>query len=76
MNTNRNTRGGCATGTTTPPAKNQAQLGGCPPSQQCQFPTQLQHSRFEGAISEFHGHVYDLAGIHSTNLFTTTTYNF
>ena len=76
MNMNRNPQGGCgvpSTGMTTPPTINQAKPGGHPPNQQCQFPTWLQHSRYEGAISELHGHIYDLVGIRSADLFTMTT---
>ena len=58
--------------TTTPPAINQAQPSGHPPNQQRQFPTRLQHNWFEGAISELRGHIYDLVGIHSADLFTMT----
>ena len=65
-----------STGTTTPPAINQAQPSGRPPNQQHQFPTWLQHNQFEGAISELCGHIYDLllVGIRSANLFTMTTH--
>ena len=76
MNWNWNPRGGHGvptTGMTTPPTINQAQPSGCPPNQQHQFPTKLQHNWFKGAISELHGHIYDLVGIRSANLFTMTT---
>ena len=75
MNPNRNSRGGRGAptpGTTTPPVIQQGQPSGCPPNQQCQFPTRLQRNWFEGAISELCGHIYDLVGIRSTNLFTMT----
>ena len=77
MNMNRNpqgSHGAPTTGMTTLPAIDQAQPGGCPPNQQCQFPTRLQHNWFEGAISELCGHIYDLVGICSANLFTMTTH--
>ena len=76
MNPNRNPRGGCGAptpGTTTPPVIQQGQPGGCPMNQQCQLPTRLQRNRFEGAISELCGYIYDLVGIRSANLFTMTT---
>ena len=57
----------------TPPTANQVQPGGHNPNQQRQPPTQIQCIRFEGAISDLCGHIYDLVGIHSTDLFTTTT---
>ena len=72
MNTNWNPQGGRGvptTGMTTPPAINQAQPGGRPPNQQCQFPPWIQHNWFDGAISELHGHIYDLVGIHSADPF-------
>ena len=78
MNTNQNHQGGWGaptTGMTAPPKFNKAQPSGCPPNQQRQFPTWIQCKRFEGAIPELHGHIYDLVGIHSANLFTTTTHN-
>ena len=76
MNPNRNPRGGRGAptpGTTTPPVIQQRQPGGRSPNQQRQFPTRLQRNRFEGATSELRGHIYDLVGIRSANLFTMTT---
>ena len=76
MNTNRNPRGGHGAptpGMATPQVIHQGQPSGHPLNQQHQFPTWLQCNRFEGAISELCGHIYDLVGIWSTNLFTMTT---
>ena len=76
MNLNQNPRGGRGAptpGTTTPPVIQQGQPGGRRLNQQRQFPTRLERNRFEGAISELRGHIYDLVGIWSANLFTTTT---
>ena len=76
LNPNRNPRGGHGAptpGMTTPPAIQQGQPGGRPPNQQRHFPTLLQCNRFEGAISELRGHIYDLVGIQSADLFTMTT---
>ena len=76
MNMNQNPRGSHGTPTTgmnAPPTANQVQPGGHNPNQQRQPPTQIQCIRFEGAISDLYGHIYDLVGIHSTDLFTTTT---
>ena len=61
------------TGMNTPPTANQAPPGARNPNQQQQPPNQSQHVHFEGAISELHGHIYDLVAIHSTHLFTTST---
>ena len=52
----------------------QGQPGGRSPNQQHQLPTWLQGKRLEGAISELCGHIYDLVGIWSADLFTTTTH--
>ena len=76
MNMNRNPQGGHGTpttGTNAPPTASQAQPGGRSLNQQRQPPTWIQRIHFEGAISELHGHIYDLVGIRSADLFTTTT---
>ena len=76
MNTNRNPQGSHGTPTTgmnAPPTANLALPGGHNPNQQHQPPMWIHHIPFEGAISELCGHIYDLVGIHSTDLFTTTT---
>ena len=75
MNMNQNPRGSCGpptAGMNASPTPNQAQLGGCNPNQQRQPPTWIQCICFKGAISELCGHIYDLVGICSADLFTTT----
>ena len=75
MHANQNPQGSRApptTGMNTPSTANQAPPGACKPNQQCQPPNQIQRICFEGAISELHGHIYDLVRICSADLFTTT----
>ena len=47
----------------------------CQRGQQQQKGTQQcnQRTHFEGAINELKGHIYDLVGSHSADLFTTAT---
>ena len=41
--------------------------------QQQQQPNRAQRTRFEAAILELRGHIYDLVGLRSTDRFTKTT---